>query len=272
MKILEDILTTEIDPAFAERAKLILNYIEKYKPKTILDVGCGRGFYLKMISHYQFIKEIHGVDIEKKYLKIAKKINNDDRVLIKENSVYSLPYPDNFFDFIICSEVLEHLRNDIKALKEIKRVLKPKGHLVITVPNYHFPFLWDPLNWLLMKLFNTHINKNIWWLAGIWADHERLYSFKKIKKILLMEKFRIKKTDFKIRLCWPFSHFILYGIGKNIVERLNINQLDRFYVKKNKPIAKILSFIFKIPLFFENKRNISTTSTNIIVLCEKKKN
>lgn len=165
-KKLKNFLKTEIDPAFAERAKIIFKTIEEYKPQKILDVGCGRGFYLYAISRYRFVKEIYGIDINNKYLKIAKKLCQDERIKIQKASVYKLPYENNFFDLVICSEVLEHLKNDKKALVELHRVLKPKGKLIVTVPNYNFPFLWDPLNWVLMHFFNKHINKNIWWLAG----------------------------------------------------------------------------------------------------------
>jgi 2-polyprenyl-3-methyl-5-hydroxy-6-metoxy-1,4-benzoquinol methylase len=63
LKKLKDFLRTEIDPAFAKRAEIIFQYIKKYKPKRILDAGCGRGFYLYWINSYKFVKEIHGIDI-----------------------------------------------------------------------------------------------------------------------------------------------------------------------------------------------------------------
>lgn len=140
LKKLKDFLRAEIDPAFAKRAEIIFQCIEKYKPKRILDAGCGRGFYLYGINSYKFVKEIHGIDINEKYLKIAKNINQDKRVKIKKSNIYKLPYENNSFDLIICSEVLEHLKDDKKALKELHRVLKPNGKLIITVPNLNFPF------------------------------------------------------------------------------------------------------------------------------------
>ncbi len=130
---------------------------------------------------------------------------------------------------------------------EFKRVLKPKGKLVITVPNYRFPFLWDPINWLLMKIFNTHVNKNIWWLAGIWADHERLYTIKNLKRLVLLTGFKIKKIEAAIHWCWPFSHFFLYGLGKNLVEKMTLRQLNRFYLQEKKSVFSIIASLFKLP-------------------------
>ena len=158
---LEPILQAEFDPAFEIRARYILNTAADHKPKKVLDAGCGRGFYVHSYSYLPTVEEIHGVEINPKYIEVAKKHCTDERIKITEGSIYELPYSDNYFDFISCSEVLEHLSDDAKGLSELKRVLKPTGKLVVTVPNHHFPFLWDPLNWLLMKLFNTHINKDI---------------------------------------------------------------------------------------------------------------
>lgn len=267
---LENILKSEIDPAFAKRARLILEAVDRDKPKKILDAGCGKGFYVQSLAYFPFIKEIHGFDINETYLKVTKENSSDPRSRIQKASIYSLPYPCNYFDFIICSEVLEHLEDDKKALLELKRVLKPGGILVVSVPNFNFPFLWDPLNWLLMKLFNTHINKNIWWLAGIWADHERLYTFDQLKKLITDCGFRIKKSRRIIHWCWPLSHFLLYGIGKNFVESFNLSTLSRFHIQNTrKPLSSLLALIFRLPtLIFDKEEKSSSPENSVTIFVE----
>jgi len=265
LKALDDLLRAEIDPAFALRARFIFEEVEKTKPKKVLDAGCGRGFYVNSLSYYDFIKEIHGIDLNSTYLAIAKNnIIGNKRIFLKQSSIYTLPYPDNYFDFIICSEVIEHV-DDKKAISEIYRVLKKGGKLIITVPNINFPFLWDPLNWLLMKIFNTHINKNIWWLAGIWADHERLYTENQIKKIVAATGFKIQHTEKVLYHCWAFSHFLLYGIGKNLVERFGLNSFNRFNITKKSILKKILSTIFMLPSLFLDRIFKSNPSVNIVL-------
>ncbi|MCS7093221.1 MAG: class I SAM-dependent methyltransferase [Patescibacteria group bacterium] len=268
---LRNFLQSEIDPAFLERARYILEKVETLKPKKVLDAGCGRGFYLKALTYFPFIREIHGIDINDHYLKIANQITSDDsRVFVKKQSIQKTSYQDNYFDLIICSEVIEHLKDDVGALRELKRVLKDKGYLIITVPNEEFPFLWDPLNWILMKFFKIHVNKNTWWLAGIWADHERLYSSNNLRKVVTQAGLEILETKYLIRFCWPLSHFMIYGLGKNIVESFNLQSVNRFNFNENKRLAKLISFIFHLPTHLESLFNCqSRTSTNIIVLLKK---
>lgn len=262
---LKSLLSNEIDPAFAKRAAFIFRAIEQKKPKRVLDVGCGRGFYINALARFSFIKEIHGVDINKEYIIKAKSISRDKRINLTIGRIEKLAFPDKYFDFIICSEVLEHLENDEVALMQLRRLLKTGGSLAITVPNLNFPFFWDPLNWLLMRIFRTHISKDIWWLAGIWADHERLYTregiTKKIKRF-----FSIKIVEEAVHNCWPFSHFLLYGIGKNIVEKLGIKTFNRFnFQEKSK--ARILAEIFQWPSRFSNKS--AESSVNICIIAER---
>jgi len=267
-KQLLNILQAEIDPAFAKRARYILHEVEKQKPKKILDIGCGRGFYIKSLSLFNFTKEICGIDLNPLYVEKAKKSYPDNkRIRVKTGTIIDLPYPDEYFDFIICSEILEHVPDDKKALRELRRVLKYNGKLLVTVPNLYFPFFWDPVNWLLMRLFHTHVHKDIWWLAGIWADHVRLYTDEQMQKLIIKQGFTVKESVGIIHYCWPFTHFLLYGIGKNIVERMGASEFDRFTFKK-KPFANFLSSIFSFPSRFDPERG--NTFVNFAYFCEKK--
>lgn len=268
-QLISNYLDCEIDPAYAIRAKYIIDVSQKIKPKKILDCGCGRGFYIKLLSLFNFPTEIIGIDLNQKYLSLAKKTTQDsNKVKLIQGSVYQLPFADNYFDLVIASEILEHLEYDQKAIIEIKRVMKKNALLIITVPNYHFPLLWDPLNWIMMKLFSIHINKDIWWLSGIWANHERLYTEKQIINIT-RKYLKIIETKKIISHCWPFSHFLLYGIGKNLVEKFGINSFNRFSYQPKK-ISKLLAQFFNLPSRLLDHRVESKSSMNIIVLASKK--
>ena len=267
-KQLENLLKAEIDPGFVKRAEFIFEIIEKRKPLRILDVGCGRGFYLKALSLYSFPKEIHGVDVEDSYLALAKRLCSDKRVKIKKANIYDLPYPSNYFDFAICTEVLDHLTHDLKGLSELHRVLKKNGILLVTVPNRNFPFLWDPLNWILMRFFTTHINKDIWWLAGIWADHQRLYEEGGVAQLARKVGFELIAVKRAITYCLPFSHFLIYGLGKNLVERFKLYELSRFGQRRN-ILAYVIAYFSQLPSRFDPRNSTSTSSTNLMFRLKK---
>lgn len=254
-------LKKEIDPAFALRADFIAQKTALIKPKKILDVGCGRGFYLKLLSVFPFVEKIVGVEINPNYADMAKSlVKNDKKAKVTVGSIYQLPFTDNYFDVVIASEILEHLTDEKTALKEIKRVLKSGGTLLLTVPNKNFPFLWDPLNYLLMKT-GWHVPKNIWWLAGIWADHERLYTPKQISALLTKAGFKITTEKQFVSWCWPGSHFLLYGIGKNLIERLGIKSVDRFKFAPPSKGAILISQLMRLPQklepYFRSRRSMN---------------
>lgn len=267
---LEHLLAKEFDPGFEQRARFIFNAIEIHKPKKILDAGCGRGFYSHAASFFPFVQEVQGFDVNKSYIRIAKSHCTDKRIHIQKANIYKLPYPNDYFDMIIFSEVLEHLPHEEYALNELSRVLKKEGFIALTVPNVKFPFLWDPLNWTLMRIFHTHVPKDIWWLAGMWADHNRLYSFVQLKKLLIKSSFTVVQKKESVHWSWPFTHLMLYGIGKNIIERLGITAVSRFEFK---PPSALLSFgarFIKFPSVFLDRRFPIPSSVNICVLIKKK--
>lgn len=94
----------------------------------ILDVGCGTGGNLSFLSRYG---EVEGCDYSEEAVRFCL-IRGHQRVV--EASVYDLPYPDSSFDLVTCLDVIEHLRLDLPALLEMKRVLKPGGYLLLTLP------------------------------------------------------------------------------------------------------------------------------------------
>ncbi len=110
---------------------VLLSELEILKPESILDAGCGEGFTLAKIKKAKIGKKLEGIEYFDEAIKIGKAINPD--ITIKKADIYKLPYKDNSFDLVICTEVLEHLETPEKALKELKRV--SKKYVILTVPN-----------------------------------------------------------------------------------------------------------------------------------------
>ena len=116
--------------------KILKKMIKLCKPnskKRIADIGCGEGFLLKEIIAGE---KIVGIEISTTALKRAKKIlkTRNDIYLI-QGDAQKLPIPDNYFDIILCSEMLEHLPDTRIVLNEFNRILNKSGILVVSVPN-----------------------------------------------------------------------------------------------------------------------------------------
>jgi len=115
--------------------KKINSIIRKYKPKNILDVGCGPGTFLAQLNTDA---NCHGIDIAKQQIIYAsnKYTKKKLKFSVCDNAFFN--FPDNYFDIITSIELIEHLSSEeiIKNLKEIKRCLCKDGYLIITTPNY----------------------------------------------------------------------------------------------------------------------------------------
>jgi SAM-dependent methyltransferase len=99
----------------------------------VLDLGCGTAMLTILLKKSQPKAEVIGVDIDPTVLEIAKKKAARAGVDIGFDlgTSFKLPYPDNYFDRVVTSLVFHHLttENKVRSLKEVLRVLKPKGEL-----------------------------------------------------------------------------------------------------------------------------------------------
>ncbi|MFH2062168.1 MAG: class I SAM-dependent methyltransferase, partial [Candidatus Beckwithbacteria bacterium] len=101
------------------RYQQVLDQIPSNKNLKILDIGCGDGVLLYLISQ-KTKAQLFGIDSDRDSLKIAKsKVN----AKFFQASAYKLPFKTQSFDIVIASEIIEHLKNPEKMLSEIKRVL-----------------------------------------------------------------------------------------------------------------------------------------------------
>lgn len=120
-----------------------INNIEKefdFKGKKILDIGCGKGGVALLCAMRGAV--VSAFDIDKDEINIAilrAKQCNLDNINFFTNNAETIPYPDNYFDLVIASSVLEHVRNLDGIIKEMTRVTKVDGMCCISCPNSIFP-------------------------------------------------------------------------------------------------------------------------------------
>lgn len=216
LALIEHMTRNEADMAFKKRVRTIFEWVDPRDDSLILDCACGRGFYVNMLRYASRCK-IVGLELDWPVIVRARQnVGHLPDVLLTNADIYALPYADDTFDAVILSEILEHIERDVDGLKEALRVLKPGGVVAITVPNANYPFWWDPINRTLETLFNRHISSGP--LAGIWANHVRLYTREQLRASVLAAGFVIEEERAFTHYSFPFIHNLVYGLGKPLLE------------------------------------------------------
>lgn len=106
--------------------------LEMVKDKNVLDIACGEGYGTNILS--KKAKHITGVDIDQPTIEKAKNKYKSTNIEFVCSSALHTPFPDNNFELITCFETIEHLDNHSSFIKELKRILRPDGVLIISTP------------------------------------------------------------------------------------------------------------------------------------------
>jgi len=109
----------------------------------LLDAGCGEGHLLQKLYQSYPGHHYHGLDITE--VALVKAGERCPFANFKQADLTRTGFPDEFFDVIVCTEVIEHIYEYATVLKELKRILKKGGHLILTFPN-------EPV-WTLCRFF-----------------------------------------------------------------------------------------------------------------------
>lgn len=129
--------------------------------KVMLEIGSGPGFYTEILLNTFKNTDIVALDNDEALLSFAYKIlgnKYNDRITFIHDDIIENSIPDEYFDIVIARFVFQHLKNPIKALKEIYRVLKPGGKVVIIDIDSELWGLTYPKNNLIKEL-NSNLSK-----------------------------------------------------------------------------------------------------------------
>ncbi|MBR9682920.1 class I SAM-dependent methyltransferase [Candidatus Woesearchaeota archaeon] len=96
----------------------------------ILDLGCGDGEYSEILAQNPH-NHIIALDANKN---LCQRIPHKNNLKVVHSDAHNLPFKNNSFDAVFCNTVLEHVKEPNQIIKEIKRVLKPQGKLLISIP------------------------------------------------------------------------------------------------------------------------------------------
>lgn len=109
----------------------LLSIARDISPDSILDVGSGEGFTLSLLKEKKIGNTLEGLEYSEVAIQLGKEMFPG--VNLRQGDIYHMPYADNSFDLVICSEVLEHLERPEEALQELMRVTKK--YCLFSVPN-----------------------------------------------------------------------------------------------------------------------------------------
>lgn len=136
---------------------------------VVLDAGCGSGRTLDELADYG---EVHGIELDPEAAQLARSRGRGE---VRTGRLEALPWNDATFDLITCLDVIEHTPDDRLTLRELRRVCKPGGWLLVTVPAYQG--LWslhDEANHHYRRYSRGRLRSAA--LAGGWQV-ERMTSF-----------------------------------------------------------------------------------------------
>jgi ubiquinone/menaquinone biosynthesis C-methylase UbiE len=168
------------------RTKQYFKELKLTEETHILDIGCASGLLLQRIR-VSFKSKGTGIDVSQVLIDKAKREDSQNTYLLADAS--NLPFPDNTFDIVTSFDNLEHIKEYKEVIKEIVRVLKPGGKLLLNTINKHNRLTID---WLLEKLGSDyHLRR---------AGHvkELLFDAQEIEKLFKqagLTKTRIELTD-----------------------------------------------------------------------------
>jgi 2-polyprenyl-3-methyl-5-hydroxy-6-metoxy-1,4-benzoquinol methylase len=175
-------------------------------PNNILDLGCGTGVFGRKLKEQNKARELVGVEIFEdaadEAAKCYKKVYRGDMEQL------NLQYRD-YFDYVICGDILEHLKAPWIMLGRIKTWLKSEGHILVSIPNVRYwRILRDLILWGCWEYRD----------AGI-LDRTHLRFFTKNSLLRAM-------TDAGFDIA--YSGFLTYGVKQNFFNKITFHLFEEF--------------------------------------------
>lgn len=226
---------------FTARLQIIRSQVEKVaagrKDLRILNVGTATGATSLMLEEFGKVKS---VEYDKDCYDFVKERLQID---LEQGSILELKYDDNTYDIVCAFDVIEHVEDDQLAVKEMFRVCKPQGHILITVPA--FMFLWGP--------------------HDVVNQHYRRYVAPQLKKLLVNHEVRFLSyfnsiLFFPVAMVRVLSKLIPFkrkGSGSDfgLIESKLLNTLFyKLFIAENALLKRGVSFPFGVSLFAVAKK------------------
>lgn len=226
---------------FVARRQIIAQVIIKLnlaKNAQILEAGCGTGGNLQMLSRHG---QVAAMELDETACQLA----NQRRVThVKRGSLPDdIPFTSQY-DLILILDVIEHLDDDLSALKALYHKLKPGGYLLVTVPAYQF--LWSE---------HDEIN-----------HHKRRYRFKHLKKVVKTAGYEIVYGSYFNTFLFPLVIIVRF-VGR-LLPKQNKNQLSSDLVLPSKPVNQFFKWLFASERHLINRLSLPF-GVSVLLLAQK---
>ncbi len=163
---------------------------------TILDVGCASGDISVELSILGF--QVHGIDFEPKRLFVAKELAQKYcQEILFENKSFEELRGSKTYDIVLLGEVLEHFRDPVKMLGDIKSLLNPGGSVVITTPN--MPSLRSRLKFAIFGIFPDNN-----------PEHKYYFDYTRFSQVVKESGYIISYIKTKFTNVFCLSEFVSY--------------------------------------------------------------
>lgn len=187
---------------------------ERRAPGPLLDLGCGTGAATQYFVQTHPDRDVIGADFSPEALRFARGRGLDRLVMADAEA---LPFPDARFGAAVCLDLLEHVRDDHKAAREVFRCLEPGGIFILNVPAYRW--LWGSHDVALM--------------------HYRRYSGREVRALLEGAGFQVERLSYSIFLLFPLV------LAQRLVAKVRRSEgvkMPRVSDRMNARLIKLLDF------------------------------
>ena len=223
---------------FVSRRTLFLSFLQRFSAGSqVLDIGCSSGLMLQALQKRGF--QATGVDISQEAIQLCHKKGLKASCM----DAVALSFPDQSFDCVLASDVLEHIENDKAALAEWFRILKPGGTLILGVPAFMF-------------LYSEH---------DVYNQHKRRYTLGQVQACLQDQGFSVMKLTY-----WNFILFFPIAFVR-FCSRFSFfrSTSSSYQLKQSYPV---INGVFKAMLWLENrwlKKGSLPVGVSVIALAKK---
>lgn len=189
----------------ASFVKQICDQITDHRPR-ILDVGCGTGANLMLLSQFG---DAEGVDISPDALAFCRERGLDR---LRLGAAESLPYEPAQFDLVTAFDVVEHLDDDLAGLREMRRVLRPGGRILLFVPT----FMW------------------LWGVQDEVSNHRRRYRLAELEQVVREAGFEVERATYANITFLPPIFLVrklmkLTGVRTDTENSINVPAFNRLF-------------------------------------------